>query len=102
MLGDISDEEEPRNQATATKAGNRPMQRKTILTAGPSITSREIDYVIDAVNHGWNQNWNSYLLRFEQAFAKAIGTRFASEHLELHWRHALWLYLPWAWGRATR
>ncbi|HEV8058698.1 MAG TPA: DegT/DnrJ/EryC1/StrS family aminotransferase [Gemmataceae bacterium] len=53
------------------------MQKKTILTAGPSITNREIDYVIDAVTHGWNQNWNSYLVRFEQAFAKAIGTRFA-------------------------
>jgi perosamine synthetase len=53
------------------------MQKKTILTAGPSITNREIDYVIDAVTHGWNHNWNSYLVRFEQAFAKAIGTRFA-------------------------
>ena len=53
------------------------MHKKTILTAGPSITNREIDYVVDAVTHGWNQNWNSYLVRFEQAFAKAIGTRFA-------------------------
>ena len=53
------------------------MQKKTILTAGPSITELEIDYVLDAVTHGWNQNWNSYLVRFEQAFAKTIGTRFA-------------------------
>ncbi|CAN5563856.1 N/A [soil metagenome] len=53
------------------------MQKKTILTAGPSITEREIDYVLDAVTYGWNQNWNSYLVRFEQLFARAIGTRFA-------------------------
>ena len=63
--------------STASEADVRPMQKKTILTAGPSITEREIDYVLDAVAHGWNQNWNSYLLRFEQLFAKEIGTRFA-------------------------
>ena len=30
-----------------------------ILTAGPSITQKEIDYVNDAVKTGWNNNWNS-------------------------------------------
>lgn len=53
------------------------MHKKTILTAGPSITDREINYVVDAAMNGWNQNWNRYLVRFEQEFAKAIGTRFA-------------------------
>lgn len=51
--------------------------QKLILTAGPSITHREIEYVIDAVTHGWNHNWNGYLKRFEQEFARAIGSRFA-------------------------
>jgi perosamine synthetase len=53
------------------------MQKKLILTAGPSITSREIEYVLDAVTHGWNQNWNSYLQRFEKEFARVVGSRFA-------------------------
>jgi len=53
------------------------MSRKTILTAGPSITEREIGYVDDAVRHGWNENWNGYLVRFERTFADYVGTRFA-------------------------
>ncbi|HVA49410.1 MAG TPA: DegT/DnrJ/EryC1/StrS family aminotransferase [Pirellulales bacterium] len=53
------------------------MPQKTILTAGPSITKKEIDYVLDAVTFGWNDNWNGYLKRFEQAFADYTATRFA-------------------------
>ena len=37
-----------------------------ILTAGPSITQLEIDYVNDAVKNGWNNNWNSYLVKLER------------------------------------
>jgi len=50
---------------------------KLILTAGPSITEKEISYVTDAVTNGWNENWNSYILRFENEFAKYIGTNHA-------------------------
>jgi perosamine synthetase len=53
------------------------MTLKTILTAGPSIAQKEIDYVLDAVSHGWNQNWDGYLKRFERSFADYVGTRFA-------------------------
>ncbi len=53
------------------------MREKMILTAGPSITRKEIDYVTDAVTSGWNENWNGYLLRFERAFADYIGVRHA-------------------------
>jgi perosamine synthetase len=53
------------------------MKSKTILTAGPSITDKEISYVLDAIRHGWNESWDSYLRRFEQAFAAYVGTRFA-------------------------
>src|SRR5262245_52407374 len=53
------------------------MTQKMILTAGPSITQKEIEYVLDAVGYGWNKNWNQYLRRFETAFADYIGTRFA-------------------------
>src|SRR5947199_72455 len=45
------------------------MKPRTILTAGPSITKREIEYVLDAVSGGWNENWNGYLNRFERALA---------------------------------
>ncbi|MHA1409549.1 MAG: DegT/DnrJ/EryC1/StrS family aminotransferase [Candidatus Odinarchaeia archaeon] len=51
--------------------------RKMILTAGPSITQKEIDYVVDAVKNGWNENWDSYLKRFEEAFASFIGVKYA-------------------------
>jgi perosamine synthetase len=53
------------------------MKPRMILTAGPSITEREIDYVLDAVRQGWNENWNGYLNRFEKGFADYVGTRFA-------------------------
>src|SRR5262245_35667761 len=53
------------------------MKPKTILTAGPSITQKEIGYVLDAVSHGWNDNWDGYLKRFEKVFAEYVGTRFA-------------------------
>ena len=53
------------------------MKPKTILTAGPSITDKEVEYVLDAIKHGWNSNWDGYLQRFEKAFADYVGTRFA-------------------------
>jgi perosamine synthetase len=53
------------------------MTTNTILTAGPSITQKEIDYVLDAVSIGWNENSSGYLTRFEKAFAAYTGTRFA-------------------------
>ncbi len=51
--------------------------QKRILTAGPTISQREIDYVVDAVTNGWNEHWSDYLVRFEQSFAQYVGTRFA-------------------------
>lgn len=49
---------------------------KPILTAGPSITKLEMDYVADACAHGWNQDWNLYLERFQRAFGEVTDTRF--------------------------
>jgi perosamine synthetase len=53
------------------------MKPKTILTAGPTITQLEVDYVLDAVKNGWNENWDGYLKRFEKGFADYVGTKFA-------------------------
>ena len=48
------------------------LKNKLILTAGPSITKKEISYVTDAITNGWNENWNSYITRFEDEFARYI------------------------------
>jgi perosamine synthetase len=41
---------------------------RKILAAKPSITSREIDYVTDAITNGWGEHCYDYLLKFENAF----------------------------------
>jgi perosamine synthetase len=51
--------------------------KKLILTAGPSITQKEIDYVNDALINGWNEKWGDYIKRFEQAFCEFIGVKHA-------------------------
>ena len=48
-----------------------------ILTAGPSITDKEIRYVNDAIQNGWNNNWNSYLSKLEDAFKKKFNVKYA-------------------------
>lgn len=48
-----------------------------ILTAGPSITQKEIDYVNDAVRNGWNEHWGDYIKKFEKSFADYIGVKHA-------------------------
>lgn len=51
--------------------------KKSILTAGPSITQKEINYVTDAIKHGWNEHYADYIDRFEKAFAHYIGVKYA-------------------------
>lgn len=48
-----------------------------ILTAGPSITQKEIDYVTDAVTNGIDEHWGDYIKKFEKSFAQYIGTKYA-------------------------
>lgn len=48
-----------------------------ILTAGPSISSRELAYVADAVTTGWNLNHSKYIKLFEEKFAETVGSRYA-------------------------
>ena len=48
-----------------------------ILTAGPSITEKEIAYVNDAVRNGWNKNWNSYIIKLEEAFKNKFNVKHA-------------------------
>jgi perosamine synthetase len=48
-----------------------------ILTAGPSVSPREVSYVADAAANGWNMHHSDYLARFEQSFAEFVGSKFA-------------------------
>ena len=48
-----------------------------ILTAGPSISTREISYVTDAVSSGWNSRHSDYITRFENSFAEYVGAKYA-------------------------
>lgn len=50
---------------------------KEILTAGPSISTREISYVSDAVTSGWNSRHSDYITRFENSFAEFVGAKYA-------------------------
>ena len=48
-----------------------------ILTAGPSIGSREKVFALDAASNGWNNQWSKYLNEFEKKFAEYVGVKYA-------------------------
>ncbi len=48
-----------------------------ILTAGPSISNRELTYTSDATLNGWNNKHSDYLNRFQFEFAEYVGAEFA-------------------------
>lgn len=48
-----------------------------ILTAGPTISHKEIEYVTDAVINGWNFHHSDYIKKFEDTFAEYIGVKYA-------------------------
>ena len=49
---------------------------KMILTAGPSIGSREKIYTSEATSKGWNNEWNKYLKKFEGKFSDYVGVKY--------------------------
>lgn len=50
---------------------------KKISFAGPSISDKEIAYVMDAVKTGWYENHDGYIKKLEKAFAEYIGVKYA-------------------------
>lgn len=48
-----------------------------IPVSGPSITRKEVAYVAHAVRRAWYADANIYHKRFEEAFARYVGTRYA-------------------------
>lgn len=51
--------------------------RKKIPLAGPYITQKEIDYVHDAVVHGWYETYDMHIKQLEQRFASYVGAKYA-------------------------
>jgi perosamine synthetase len=49
---------------------------KEIPSAGPWITELEINYVKDAVENGWYNNWSNYIEKFENEFCKYTHNNF--------------------------
>ncbi|RCS58217.1 DegT/DnrJ/EryC1/StrS family aminotransferase [Parvibium lacunae] len=45
-----------------------------ILYTKPSITALEIEFVTDAITHGWGDDCYGYIQRFEKEFAQYVGT----------------------------
>jgi perosamine synthetase len=43
----------------------------------PSITELEIEYADDAVRNGWGERCYDYIVRFEEAFKKHLGVKYA-------------------------
>lgn len=50
---------------------------KIIPVAGPSITDREISYVMDAIENGWYAHANDYVEKFENTFKATLGRTYA-------------------------
>jgi perosamine synthetase len=48
-----------------------------ILYTKPSITELEIEYANDAVRNGWGDRCYEYIVRFEEAFKKHLGVKYA-------------------------
>jgi perosamine synthetase len=50
--------------------------RKKIAFAGPSITQKEIDYVVDGVKNGFYENYDLHTRRLEKAVCDFLGIRY--------------------------
>jgi len=50
--------------------------RKKISFAGPSITQKEIDYVIDGVKNGFYETFDQHRIKLEKAVASYLGRKY--------------------------
>ena len=48
-----------------------------IPVSEPSITKKEIDYVLAAVKSGWVSSLGEFITKFEEEFSKFVGTKYA-------------------------
>ena len=56
---------------------HKGLTMEKIAISGPWITQKEIDYVADAAENAWYAKANLYNERFEKAFAKYLGVKYA-------------------------
>lgn len=50
---------------------------KKISFAGPWITQKEIDYVVDAVKNGWYETYDMHAKKLEQRICEYLGVKYA-------------------------
>lgn len=50
---------------------------KTIYSAGPSISRKEIEYVTDAITNAWYEGAYAYIGEFEEAVARYVDRKYA-------------------------
>jgi len=50
---------------------------KFIPVSEPTITEKEIEYVMQAVKSGWVSSLGEFITKFEEEFAKFVGTQYA-------------------------
>lgn len=67
----------PSYSASDRPAGKLPVLTDRILTAGPTISDLEVQYGLDAIKNGWNNDWALYLKKFEREFAEYLGVKHA-------------------------
>ena len=53
------------------------MSKRFIPVSEPTITEKEIEYVLKAVKSGWVSSLGEFITKFEEDFAKFVGTKFA-------------------------
>ena len=73
---DYKENKDPKNFLTMIYKSNKKI-KNLILTAGPSISQKEIVYVNDAVTNGWNNKASNYINKLEKNFAKYLGCKYA-------------------------
>ena len=56
---------------------NFKIPKKTILTAGPSISQKEIYYTSIASENGWNENHSDYIKKLENKFKDYLNVKYA-------------------------
>jgi len=53
------------------------MKYKKIALAGPNITEKEVEYVVDAVRNGWYETYDKDIVKLEKTFADYLGVKYA-------------------------
>lgn len=56
---------------------NYKPSKKKLSFAGPSITNKEIRYVVDGVKHGFYETFDKHVKKLESAMSGYVGTKYA-------------------------